>query len=384
MAPRNIYQLTYLRFFLALSIYIHHFLTIGDRSFLNSFPVYIQNFIKNSFGAVSIFFVLSGFVIMFSTLQSVNKFKVARFYGNRLVKIYPLYLCGLFLTIIFIDQSSSEKFFISHLVMFQTIIPTSNYSEFSFNLPAWSICAEMFFYLIFPFFAFFIKISNFKYIWFPLLIFTITCNFIYAKVWTTIMSGKLSGNSFIDSLSVVFISYAENYPQVSFDYVIYTNPYSRLFNFFAGVSIAIGFYYFPQFFKSFTLKLFLFVVIIKIFHIVVSDNTLSNSAFGRDFIFFLLAISLITLILSVSSNSLKNNLRLQEDFQFRKFLILLGNSSYALYILQWPFLHFATMLISGPNVVLNMIILLVSIVIMIGISIGAHLLIERPLVRRFK
>jgi peptidoglycan/LPS O-acetylase OafA/YrhL len=267
--------------------------------------------------------------------------------------------------------------------MFQTIIPTSNYSEFSFNLPAWSICAEMFFYLIFPLFASFIKISNFKYIWFPLLIFTVISNYIYAKVWTTIISGKLSGNSLIDSLSVVFISYAEK-TQVSFDYVIYTNPYSRLFNFFAGVSIAIGFYHFPQFFKSFTLKLFLFVVIIKIFHIVVSDNTLSNSAFGRDFIFFLLAISLITLILSISSNSLKNSLRLQDDFQYRKFLILLGNSSYALYILQWPFLHFATMLIRGTNIVLNMIILLVSIVIMIGISIGAHLLIERPLVRRFK
>ena len=376
--------LTYLRFLLALFIFMHHFFTgAPDQNLFNSSPQFFKNFVGNSFGAVSIFFVLSGFVIMFSTLQSKRKFNVVNFYRNRLVRIYPLYLIGLLSSIALLRPSIAPGDFLRHLFMFQTLIPQSGYDFYNYNLPAWSICAEMVFYVSFPLLVPLIRLRKFKYLGILFLIVALCASWIYAKAWDIVLSQHASNIAALNSLANTFANYAQQH-SLTYDYVIYANPYSRVFDFLAGVSIAICFYYFPKYFKNTGTRLFSIILVLGVLRIVVFKSNLALSLFVRVFDFLLLGTFLIIAILAMSSVAKKERDSEGKGFLPRKFLLLLGDSSYALYILQWPFVHFVARWTDHVNLALGWLIFLFSTLTMVAISIGAHRFIEIPLMRRFK
>ena len=320
---------------------------------------------------------------MISTLQSVRKFKVMNFYRNRLVRIYPLYLIGLLTSIALLRPSVAPGNLLRHLFMFQTLIPQSGYDFFNYNLPAWSICAEIVFYVSFPLLVPLIRLRKFKYLGIPLLIMSLCASWIYAKACEMALSQQASDITALNSLANILANYAQQH-SLSFDYVIYVNPYSRIFDFLAGISIAICFYYFPKHFKNIGVKLFSIILVLGVLRIFVFKSNLALSSFGRDFIFLLLGVFLIIAILSMSSVAKKERDSEGEGFRLRKFLLLLGDSSYAFYILQWPFVHFVARWTDHVNVASGWLIFLFSTLTMVTISIGAHLLVEVPLMRRFK
>jgi peptidoglycan/LPS O-acetylase OafA/YrhL len=363
---------------------VHHFFTVAPaHKLFNSSPQFFKNVVGNSFGAVSIFFILSGFVIMFSTLQSGRKFKVVNFYRNRLVRIYPLYLVGLLSSIALLRPSIAPSNFLRHLFMFQTLIPQSGYDFYDYNLPAWSICAEIVFYVSFPLLVPLIRLRKFKYLGILFLIIALYGSWIYAKACEMALSQEESNITALNSLANILANYAQQH-SLSFDYVIYANPYSRVFDFLAGVSIAICFYYFPKHFKNIGVKLFSIILVLGVLRIVVFESNLARSSFGRDFIFLLLGVFLIIAILAMSSVANKERDSEGKGFRLRKFLLLLGDSSYALYILQWPLVHFVARWTDHVNVALGWLIFLFSTLTMVAISIGAHRLVEVPLLKRFK
>ncbi|GJM13799.1 MAG: acyltransferase [Pseudohongiella sp.] len=96
--------------------------------------------------AVSLFFLLSGFVFTVGSLQ--KKLNYLGFYRNRLLRTYPLFLFFLILGIVF----NSENFSVAAVL--QTVFYMGN-SDTAFNGGAftyvfWSIAVEWHFYLLFP------------------------------------------------------------------------------------------------------------------------------------------------------------------------------------------------------------------------------------------
>ena len=125
-------------------------------SMVETFPPVLQAFLRTGYAPVSVFFVLSGFVLAYSysletrfSSDSIRKFAVARF-----ARIYPGYFCGLLLMIPFVLPPSFKNLTVLDmaraplsLLMLQSWIPET---AISWNGPGWSISVEMLFYLSFP------------------------------------------------------------------------------------------------------------------------------------------------------------------------------------------------------------------------------------------
>lgn len=155
---RNFDALTGLRFFAAFAVVLYHFASI----LLHSRNRIVGNLIDSGFTAVSFFYVLSGFVLAYSYVSREGAMQGSRrsFWVARLARIYPAYLLAFLLAaptnIIWSLNVNSLKAGIvklavgavSVLSMQQAWTP---WSAWYWNYPAWSVSVEAFFYLAFPF-----------------------------------------------------------------------------------------------------------------------------------------------------------------------------------------------------------------------------------------
>lgn len=162
MKKNFIEQLTFTRFIAAFMIVFFHY---GGELFYIEGAVF--EVIRPHFDlGVSYFYVLSGFVMMlaYGKLSKVNYYD---FYLNRIARIIPLHFMGLLLLIwvtlgIGLNLRISFFSFLSHITLTQAWIPRY---VLMYNVPAWSISVEVFFYLSFPFlYNCFIRKINFKII----------------------------------------------------------------------------------------------------------------------------------------------------------------------------------------------------------------------------
>ncbi|MGV3558252.1 acyltransferase family protein [Larkinella arboricola] len=127
-------------------------------------PLLNNNFVENSDMFVDFFFVLSGFVITYSYPKISNATELGGFIKKRLLRIYPLHIILLFCfliieniklyfsTYIHINQPYNESnnvltFFTSLFLVNSVKLP--GIRDVSWNIPSWSISAEMICYLIF-------------------------------------------------------------------------------------------------------------------------------------------------------------------------------------------------------------------------------------------
>lgn len=103
--------------------------------------------------AVSLFFVLSGFILAWSHPR-IDSWENARtFLVLRIGRIWPAHVAGLALAIAFAAPLTVDLPLFANLAMLQGWIPTQSFF-FSYNAPSWSISTELFFYLAFPFLIF--------------------------------------------------------------------------------------------------------------------------------------------------------------------------------------------------------------------------------------
>lgn len=97
---------------------------------------------------VSFFFVLSGFVLTWSTRPDDT---VTAFWRRRFVRIYPNYaVAWLLAMVLFAGAYTPTDWAITNLFMLQVWAPVFDLN-FGVNPPGWSLGAEAFFYLAFPF-----------------------------------------------------------------------------------------------------------------------------------------------------------------------------------------------------------------------------------------
>lgn len=103
--------------------------------------------------AVSFFFVMSGFVLVY-VYPALNGIKdIGRFWLARIARLWPAHAATLVLALLLIPlpslRNSFPWIFLANLSMVHAWVPLWDYF-FSFNSLSWAISTEFFFYLIFP------------------------------------------------------------------------------------------------------------------------------------------------------------------------------------------------------------------------------------------
>lgn len=140
----TIHSITGLRWIAAFLVILRHNPIPSDSSW---YPIFF-----NGHSGVTVFFVLSGFVLAlnyFTSFEVVESRSIGDFYIARIARIYPLYV------VVLIGYGIAFKFD-SPLVVGQHILLLQAWNSnsdvaYGMNGPGWSLGVEAFFYAIFPF-----------------------------------------------------------------------------------------------------------------------------------------------------------------------------------------------------------------------------------------
>lgn len=141
----QLHSLTSLRWFAAALVLGFH--GSGFLYHLHLGPVY--DALQSGPAAVSFFFILSGFVLTWSYRPGQ---RATQFWRNRIARIYPSHVATWLLIVpVLMAQHVGHGGRMGglSLILVQAWIPKFKYF-FAFNLVAWSLSCEMFFYLCFP------------------------------------------------------------------------------------------------------------------------------------------------------------------------------------------------------------------------------------------
>jgi peptidoglycan/LPS O-acetylase OafA/YrhL len=148
--------LTSLRFFAAFHVVIFHFLAMQ----IIRGPAWYQKLSSIGYVGVSFFFVLSGFILVYT--YAGRPMILKDFWRARFARIYPAYAFSLLVTgpwFFFAVLTMDIPFFAwakAHLKLTSSLVVTLlqawvPQAALSWNPVAWSLSAEAFFYLLFPF-----------------------------------------------------------------------------------------------------------------------------------------------------------------------------------------------------------------------------------------
>ena len=146
MQRDHIKPLTGLRWIAALFVYMSH--TVGD----NNLPASLLKFTENGYNGVTIFFVLSAFILTVNYHGRLNLRNTHRYLTARAARILPIYYTVLVFVLLQTKLMSGEipSWSWKHVLLIQVWDADVGVSM-GLNGPAWSIGVEVFFYLVFPF-----------------------------------------------------------------------------------------------------------------------------------------------------------------------------------------------------------------------------------------
>lgn len=152
---RQILPLTSLRFFAGLWIVLFH----AAPSYLGNAPFWARNLVFGGYAGVTLFFVLSGFVLTYSYLPKADVITPKRFWLGRFARLYPAYVVGLIMSLPFIlAEISNAPDAASRAPLRAALLLTPSLLQSWFpavatrwNTPAWSLSTVALFYVVFPF-----------------------------------------------------------------------------------------------------------------------------------------------------------------------------------------------------------------------------------------
>ena len=157
--PDTLPALTGLRFIAALLVVLFHYQFLVPGLAQSAAPG--ARVIQAGFVGVSIFFVLSGFILAYTYLDTDGSMRrtVDAFWHARFARIYPAYAFALVLSLpIFIDVAVVRPVGVIHLsdvIKAAVLTPTllqawTPKKAWMWDGPAWSLSVEAFFYALFP------------------------------------------------------------------------------------------------------------------------------------------------------------------------------------------------------------------------------------------
>jgi len=156
-ARGEILSLTGLRGVAALVIFFHH----ARHKLEAVFPDTSFDFLIHGYLAVDVFFVLSGFVISYSYATRIGSpAEFGHYLLRRFARLYPLYAVSTLAVVGMVQGALAAgwqihrpaRFSIDHhLLIHLTMTQAWGWEqELRYNLPSWSVSAEIFAYLLFP------------------------------------------------------------------------------------------------------------------------------------------------------------------------------------------------------------------------------------------
>lgn len=147
--PNSLPNLTALRFFAASYVVLFHF---APRAPLSASPDLSRRLLDAGFTGVSLFFILSGFILAYNHQQVDN---VKAFLRARFARIYPLYLFAILLLLPVVFHVAKRDptalwALAADLLLVQTWFPSV---AMGVNPPAWTLSCEVFSMSRFRFFS---------------------------------------------------------------------------------------------------------------------------------------------------------------------------------------------------------------------------------------
>lgn len=152
--PPLLPALTSARFLAALHVALYHFLPQNSYMTLQRPRGFLSGFIGAGYVGVSFFFMLSGFILTYTHGKEFQRGPIAKsnFYFARFARIYPVYLLSLIAAALLYPDTfrvlRHALVFVIDLFLLQS---WSVRTVLFFNLPAWTLSCEAFFYFLFPF-----------------------------------------------------------------------------------------------------------------------------------------------------------------------------------------------------------------------------------------
>lgn len=153
---RKILSLTGVRFIFALMIVIYHARPLIAESWIGGYP-FLMNLAETGYVGVSFFYVLSGFILTLVYSGHINSLhELKNFWVARFARVYPSYFIAFllslplaFMGVLNWGPGIADKVIAvsSNLFLLQAWLP--RYVQ-HLNAAAWSLSVEAFFYLLFP------------------------------------------------------------------------------------------------------------------------------------------------------------------------------------------------------------------------------------------
>jgi peptidoglycan/LPS O-acetylase OafA/YrhL len=349
--------LTKIRYLSALGVLISHSTQLF---FVGQYQNAVINFILKICVALAgpsmaAFFVLSGYVIYFSYQngnKGFNKANTVRFFVNRIIRLYPLWVLVLALDFFVYSRSNfSTESFLNSLPFFLTMTQSwfyqaSDSSSLVYSLGmgstvGWSISVEWFFYLCFPFLLFvYSRITNYKL---QVLNLAITC-ILYAVVTVKINNQAFNENSYLYTIAnneFSPTSQLSNWQDSFGRWLVYMNPFLWIFSFILGVLFArlVLTKHKPgdnlQKLRTYRiLSLFILAFLTINSNVYVFFDSLLVFRFGAIYGLPIALILYISCLKDLSTNRLVDS----KSNRLFNFFEVLGNSSYAIYLIHLPIL----------------------------------------------
>ena len=337
--------LTFFRFVAAMIVVIFHF---GKKA------TGFGGILTAGSQMVTFFFVLSGFVMVLP-YYSKNNISVTSYWWARLSRIMPMYLLSLALMVMYIYFDHEEINAISLILNLLLLQSWVSPHPLSINSPGWALSIEVFFYFTFPMILMFIKKRNIP---------AMKIVFAAVALWAVtqaILAYLLSGGFYREA------------PSLSHD-LIYYFPLPHFCSFLLGISGGVWFV--TRDFRVRSDYQSIAIVGIAVLLVVFALNNQSQMAsflgfwpaFGSSFFAPLFLIFIISISICQT--------RVIEVLSVKP-LVLLGEASYSLYILQEPVYKFYSRHFTGIDMSAQLNFY-AYLVLLTAISVLSFLLFERP------
>lgn len=350
-ARRTLDQLTALRFVAAMAVLFSHLAFLATNRIKGVGAVYDMLFRQGGIG-VSFFFVLSGFIIshVYRDRLVGGAIGVRQFLFRRLSRIMPLHWAtalafAAWLTVAKGEPPASSTLLLN-LALLQSWAPDP-LVHFSLNGPSWSLSDEMFFYLCFP---------------------------VLALASSRLLGGAVATAVIVLGLLAAASSATTPGFSASAEWLFYVNPATRLVEFVTGVLLHRA--YRAGAGRACAGTGFEVAASAAIVMAMLGAEPIGVPLAFRYQLAFLPVMAATVLIFAYGDGALSRRLR-------RPLPVLLGEASFALYLIHRPIVTFAaqTWADGGPG----------DVALAIALAIGSTLLavatfvcFERPVLDRLR
>ncbi|MES2484857.1 MAG: acyltransferase [Bacteroidota bacterium] len=304
-------SLTGIRAIAAIMVFLYH----NRKYWRNDLPMPVMRLLSEFHTGVTLFFVLSGFLLAYRYKdEPLGSFKeYAKYLLLRVARIYPLY--WLLLTAFFIDQAYGSKV-TTYYLHYSLLYPLFNTYVLTGISQAWSLSVEMFFYLFSPLLFLLLKKNLAKALLFLLALLGLAWG-----IGFSLHRASLNPHDFL-------------YP---LNFILGNTFFGRSLEFFAGMYLAYLMQQKTQLLSGFKLRYVtlagsaLFIITIGAIALFAKNNFVHGVETwpGR-----LLHETLLPVSVAIMFYGLLTEATLLSKFLSTKFMVLLGNASFAFYLIH--------------------------------------------------